>query len=832
MLKTLRSLVFFLTLVLAATPACASDSAEALAWLRETEGGLHAFALRDVDAVLHAMGSEMPARALLDAFWESEPGVQERYANRNAFKEIFGYAAAALLASGDLDEAVSTHQQARLEAAEKEQAEATRKTEARSRALEKAEEETRKRAAAEAEAEARNAQDYDRAAQMLAGGLFNEAGKLFLLLGAYSDAAQRAEECSLILNGEEYLKAQALLESGDFLGAFGAFMGIHAFQDAEEKAQQAIQAFIRLKTGEAEEGLRRSPPRYAAFNALVKAIQQAEGLSQASFSVYHDALFSIGRVAIDGKDHELALDVFGFLRGEGVEGAEEMYLRAGEVAREIIAVTGGCCPFYIRRDGGVAGPAVEVYPGSASWEEVVDADSNLFYAVGLRRDGTVSIAPNPFFYEGGSKLSVSLPDLSAWKDVRSISAGANYVVAVTKNGSILSAGDDSYGQRAFPTAGQVSMASAGQFFTLLLRDGLASAYGSNLFGQHHLNEKTKCASVSAGAFHSLTLLPRGSVRAAGLNVDGQCEVKSWKDITAIAAGAYHSVGLRSDGTVVAVGLNDNRQCEVSGWTDIIAVAAGNTFTVALSKDGTVLTTAGEDRCQPHASSRWMSASALEWPSMAVDSRQPDYGFESAKKGDIVKFGRYEQDNDPDNGPEQIEWRVLETSEDRLLLISEKNLDCKQYNEEWASISWETCTLRGWLNGEFLNAAFTPEEQQAILTTDVKNENNPKYGTEGGNDTQDRVFILSIGEAERYFRSNEERQAENTAYAKAQGTFDGKGFGWWWLRSPGSRTLSAASVTAIGSVDANGYGVIYEREAVRPAFWVNLEPSNLLVQREE
>lgn len=82
----------------------------------------------------------------------------------------------------------------------------------------------------------------------------------------------------------------------------------------------------------------------------------------------------------------------------------------------------------------------------------------------------------------------------------------------------------------------------------------------------------------------------------------------------------------------------------------------------------------------------------------------------------------------------------------LFLLSDQNLDSKKYNDKFASITWEYSTIRSWLNGDFINSAFSSNEQMAIKTTNLKNDDNPEYGTMGGNDTEDRIFLLSIDEA--------------------------------------------------------------------------------------
>ena len=204
-----------------------------------------------------------------------------------------------------------------------------------------------------------------------------------------------------------------------------------------------------------------------------------------------------------------------------------------------------------------------------------------------------------------------------------------------------------------------------------------------------------------------------------------------------------------------------------------------------------------------------------------------YGKEIMKiaaVGDVVDFGAYEQDNDTSNGTEKIEWLVLDKSDDKVLLISKYALDCQQYNSTEMGVTWETCSLREWLNGTFLNAAFSKEEQNNICTSTVTADKNLSYSVLPGNDTTDKVFCLSIREAKEYFDSESARQCKATVYAYSQGAYkSSNGNCWWWLRSPGSSPTNAAGVRSGGSVNNIGFGFCGYEGAVRPAIWVSLEP---------
>lgn len=205
-------------------------------------------------------------------------------------------------------------------------------------------------------------------------------------------------------------------------------------------------------------------------------------------------------------------------------------------------------------------------------------------------------------------------------------------------------------------------------------------------------------------------------------------------------------------------------------------------------------------------------------------------------GNYVTFGTYPQTK-AGNDATPIEWLVLARDGNKALLISRYALDAQPYNKDYTSVTWETCTLRKWLNGTFYNKAFSSAEQAAILTTNVDNSKNQCYSgwsTSGGNNTQDKVFLLSYAEANKYFgvpygnSSNTKSRVAQTAYAIAHGTWasssnktaDGTDAGWWWLRSPGNYQDFAAVVDTDGSL--RNITVNYVSGSVRPALWVNIE----------
>ena len=197
--------------------------------------------------------------------------------------------------------------------------------------------------------------------------------------------------------------------------------------------------------------------------------------------------------------------------------------------------------------------------------------------------------------------------------------------------------------------------------------------------------------------------------------------------------------------------------------------------------------------------------------------------------DCIYFGNYYQSNSSTKEP--IKWRVLSVNGNDAFLLADQNLDAKPYNEKYTDVTWATCTLRTWLNDTFLNTAFTLAEQAAIRNTTVVNDDNPYCDTEGGENTTDKVYLLSIAEAcnttygfdGEFEWDSETREAKNTAYAKRASTtyeLDSD----WWLRSPGYDSTRATLVYSNGCGVNHANITVYS--AVRPTLHLNLSATTL------
>lgn len=168
--------------------------------------------------------------------------------------------------------------------------------------------------------------------------------------------------------------------------------------------------------------------------------------------------------------------------------------------------------------------------------------------------------------------------------------------------------------------------------------------------------------------------------------------------------------------------------------------------------------------------------------------------------------------------EPIKWRVIKCENGEALLLSDIVLDKQKYNKRLKKVTWEKSTLRKWLNKKFMNRAFSSSEQEAIRTTKVINEDNYYYKTDGGNDTLDKIYLLSLSETDE-----EKEYGFTDSYGmtiKYSNYADLDDYQYWWLRTPGEKNISAAAVDMSGKAYVGG-GESDMELGIRPVLHLNL-----------
>lgn len=197
-------------------------------------------------------------------------------------------------------------------------------------------------------------------------------------------------------------------------------------------------------------------------------------------------------------------------------------------------------------------------------------------------------------------------------------------------------------------------------------------------------------------------------------------------------------------------------------------------------------------------------------------------------GSVLTFGDYS-------------WRVLDIQDSKALIITEYIIDQRPYHDAYKAITWADCALRRYLNGEFLDK-FSVVDQARIIPVLNKNPDNEWYGTKGGPDTLDNVFLLSVEEAVcKYFGDSSsnlsnpdnkrrywfERKDANNSKRCARLVFN-DGVCWWWLRSPGRVGVKAVYIHGDGNIGIQGNNILKGNISdgrctggIRPALWVRL-----------
>lgn len=195
---------------------------------------------------------------------------------------------------------------------------------------------------------------------------------------------------------------------------------------------------------------------------------------------------------------------------------------------------------------------------------------------------------------------------------------------------------------------------------------------------------------------------------------------------------------------------------------------------------------------------------------------------AATPGSSVFIGSFEQDGNPDNGQETIEWLCLDKKDGEALLLSKYALDSAVFNTKHEEVTWEYAALRKYLNGEFFAGSFSDAEKEIVIEKRITCPDNKKLNQYSGRPTQDRLFELCIDEYEAYFPAGDGK-AFPTPYALSRGCDTGlDGACWWWTRTNGLDYLSAAYIASDGSVAAAGTNVINDFGTMRPAMWIKTD----------
>jgi hypothetical protein len=198
-------------------------------------------------------------------------------------------------------------------------------------------------------------------------------------------------------------------------------------------------------------------------------------------------------------------------------------------------------------------------------------------------------------------------------------------------------------------------------------------------------------------------------------------------------------------------------------------------------------------------------------------------------GDKLIFGEYE-------------WRILDIKDDKVLILTEEIIELRDYHNKSIDITWKDCELRRYLNGEFYDN-FSNNDREKIIETINTNPDNLWYKADGGEDTIDKIFILSMDDVVRTYFGDSSRlldyPSKNQRYwfqrkdennIKRRAAFLNSPW-WWWVRTPGKNNRVAVYIHGDGNIGIQGNGVskrntnvIHQltndnRGGIRPALWI-------------
>ena len=249
-------------------------------------------------------------------------------------------------------------------------------------------------------------------------------------------------------------------------------------------------------------------------------------------------------------------------------------------------------------------------------------------------------------------------------------------------------------------------------------------------------------------------------------------------------------------------------------------AAETTLTQPASPvtDGTVLSTDTSTGTTSDAEKATFAATSYDTSSTSLPTETTAENSSGIKSGDVITFGKYEQDNKNSNVMEDIEWMVLRVEDGKALLMSKYALDCKQFHDNMDKYKdWGSCALRSWLNEDFYDIAFSADEKDKIVTTTVRTF----YDYTNGDATRysdDKLFVLDRSEL-WYVGNSEALKCVPTKYARAKGASVTDGYCVWWLRSMGYSCIWFTEFIN-DEGDVNDHGRSVEAECgIRPVMWI-------------
>ena len=473
------------------------------------------------------------------------------------------------------------------------------------------------------------------------------------------------------------------------------------------------------------------------------------------------------------------------------------------------------------------------YPGMESWQDIVDIqDLNIGMGcavVGLGKDGRVRLASR--YTEEPGLLARLRQETDTWENIvrmRVINAQDPYILGWQSDGTMLAAGIDLSGLE-LPF---INWTLSGDTLTISGKGAMPDYSTTTPPWEEHKKE-IKQIVIEPGITHigtqsfqycsnvEFVSLP-DTVTSIGKAAFFKCESLPEIELPAglrFLGGQVFDHCLSLESAVIPEG--------VSRLNDAIFNCCENLVSVTIPVSVTEIGNSAFNGCGK-LRDVYYNGRPRDWKEIEIapyNKMLLNAGVYSQNcVGETFLYGTYEQDNELVNDKEPIEWVILERDGKRLLAISKYVLDCQPFDMGNTPVTWESCSLRKWLNETFLDAAFSAEEQERFQTVILSEDGDRPYTS------QDRIFLLSADEGDQYFASANERicRATESCLASFQANHiavNANGVVFWWLRTPGIDSDCERIVFEDGSMPnlvTSGLP-----GGVRPAVWLDQVPDAVL-----
>ena len=473
------------------------------------------------------------------------------------------------------------------------------------------------------------------------------------------------------------------------------------------------------------------------------------------------------------------------------------------------------------------------YPGMESWQDIVDIqDLNIGMGcavVGLGKDGRVRLASR--YTEEPRLLARLRQETDTWENIvrmRVINAQDPYILGWQSDGTMLAAGIDLSGLE-LPF---INWTLSGDTLTISGKGAMPDYSTTTPPWEEHKKE-IKQIVIEPGITHigtqsfqycsnvEFVSLP-DTVTSIGKAAFFKCESLPEIELPAglrFLGGQVFDHCLSLESAVIPEG--------VSRLNDAIFNCCENLISVTIPVSVTEIGNSAFNGCGK-LRDVYYNGRPRDWKEIEIapyNKMLLNAGVYSQNcVGETFLYGTYEQDNELVNDKEPIEWVILERDGKRLLAISKYVLDCQPFDMGNTPVTWESCSLRKWLNETFLDAAFSAEEQERLQTVILSEDGDRPYTS------QDRVFLLSADEGDQYFASANERICRTTESCLASFqanhiVVNANGVVFWWLRTPGIDSDCERIVFEDGSMPnlvTSGLP-----GGVRPAVWLDQVPDAVL-----